>query len=135
MSRIKTIFFILLFIFIATKIQNFFLFSAKISNYLTPPIAIGYKSCSGNFSQPILSVSKASVPSVRCMIDIIQHAYSFLLKNSLNIWKLLNFRVSLQKNKTYQDKEIKTYPCKGIKKFCLSQVFSRILPTIRRENE
>ena len=54
--------------------------------------------------------------STRHMIDIIQHAYSFLLKNSLNIWKLLNFRVSLQKNKTYQDKGIKTYPCKGIKK-------------------
>ncbi|RGK22963.1 hypothetical protein DXD25_15560 [Prevotella sp. TF12-30] len=49
MSRIKTIFFILLFIFIATKIQIFFLFSAKISNFLTPPIAIGYKSCCGNF--------------------------------------------------------------------------------------
>ena len=33
MSRIKTIFFILLFIFIATKIQSFFLFSAKNSNF------------------------------------------------------------------------------------------------------
>ena len=52
--------------FVATKIQSFFLFSAKMSNYLTPPIAIGYKSCCVNFSQPILSVSKASVPLVRC---------------------------------------------------------------------
>ena len=34
--------------------------------YLAPPIAIGYKSCCGNFSQPMQSVSKASVPSVRC---------------------------------------------------------------------
>ena len=38
----------------------------RYNNYLTPPIAIGYKSCCGNFSQPIQSVSKASVPSVRC---------------------------------------------------------------------
>ena len=37
--------------FVATKIQSFFLFSAKMSNYLTPPIAIGYKSCCGNFSR------------------------------------------------------------------------------------
>ena len=51
MSRVETAFFILFFIFIATKIQSFFLFSAKMSNYLTLPIAIGYKSCRGNFSR------------------------------------------------------------------------------------
>ena len=28
-------------------------FISKLKFYLTPPIAIGYKSCCGNFSQPI----------------------------------------------------------------------------------
>ena len=66
---------------------------------------------------------------------IIQHAYSFKLKNSLNIWKLLNFKVSLQKNKTYQDKGIKTYPCKGIKEKRMKQVEERYTPQELREYE
>ena len=33
----------------------------------------------------------------------------------------------MQKNKTYQDKGIKTYPCKGIKKMRMIQVEERYI--------
>lgn len=40
----------------------------------------------------------------------------------------------MQKNKTYQDKEIKTYPCKG-KKMRMRQVEKRYTPQELREYE
>lgn len=64
MSRIKTAFFILLLIFMATKIQSFFLFSAEMSNYRTPPIAIGYKSCCGNILDDYDAVMRSIIVGI-----------------------------------------------------------------------